>query len=101
MMDSLLISWPRSRIWKIMSQDTPVSAPVDVECYASYRAEQTPRRFRLGDRPIENHRGGGVGWRLITGTFQVQDGQGDRDTQRVTIIVVKHEPEVPRCTSIH
>jgi hypothetical protein len=26
---------------------------VDVECYAGYRGEETPRRFRLGDRQIE------------------------------------------------
>ena len=27
--------------------------PVYVECYAGYRGEETPRRFRLGDRQIE------------------------------------------------
>jgi hypothetical protein len=26
---------------------------VRVECYAGYRGEQTPRRFRLGDNDIE------------------------------------------------
>jgi hypothetical protein len=26
---------------------------LEVECYAGYRGEQTPRRFRLGDRQIE------------------------------------------------
>jgi hypothetical protein len=25
----------------------------DVECYAGHRGEETPRRFRLGDRHIE------------------------------------------------
>jgi hypothetical protein len=27
--------------------------PVSVECYAGHRGEETPTRFRLGDRPIE------------------------------------------------
>ena len=27
--------------------------PVDVDCYAGYRGEETPRRLRLGDRLIE------------------------------------------------
>jgi hypothetical protein len=26
---------------------------VDVECYAGYRGDETPRRFRLGERQIE------------------------------------------------
>ncbi len=26
---------------------------MEVECYAGYRGEETPRRFRLGDRQIE------------------------------------------------
>lgn len=26
---------------------------VDVECHAGYRGEETPRRFRLGDRQVE------------------------------------------------
>jgi len=26
---------------------------VDVDCYAGHRGEETPRRFRLGDREIE------------------------------------------------
>jgi hypothetical protein len=50
---------------------------VDVECYAGYRGEETPRRFRLGDRQIEiaevvdswlapDHR-----------YFKVKDSQGD------------------------
>ena len=26
---------------------------LDVECYAGYRAEETPRRFTLGDRHVE------------------------------------------------
>ena len=27
--------------------------PVDVECYAGHRGEETPRAFRLGERRIE------------------------------------------------
>lgn len=27
--------------------------PLRVECYAGYRGEETPRRFRLGDRRVE------------------------------------------------
>ena len=30
-----------------------VTVPVRVECYAGYRGEETPRRFFLGDQPIE------------------------------------------------
>ncbi|MDK2957673.1 MAG: hypothetical protein PWQ57_3171 [Desulfovibrionales bacterium] len=26
---------------------------IQVECYAGYRAEETPRRFRLGANPVE------------------------------------------------
>lgn len=26
---------------------------IDVECHAGYRGEETPRRFRLGDRRVE------------------------------------------------
>ncbi|GAB4283117.1 MAG: hypothetical protein Kow0092_38040 [Deferrisomatales bacterium] len=26
---------------------------VRVQCYAGYRGEETPRRFALGDRPVE------------------------------------------------
>jgi hypothetical protein len=31
----------------------PAIAVVDVECYAGYRGEETPRRFRLGERQVE------------------------------------------------
>ncbi|HEY3058312.1 MAG TPA: hypothetical protein VGL99_04990 [Chloroflexota bacterium] len=31
----------------------PTRRLVQVECYAGYRAEETPRRFRLGTRQIE------------------------------------------------
>jgi hypothetical protein len=26
---------------------------IDVECYAGYRGEETPRRFRLGERRVD------------------------------------------------
>jgi hypothetical protein len=26
---------------------------IAVECYAGYRGEETPRRFSIGDRPVE------------------------------------------------
>lgn len=59
-----------------MSSESPFTA-VDVECYAGYRGEETPRRFRLGERQIEiadvvdrwlapDHR-----------YFKVQDAEGD------------------------
>ena len=60
-----------------MSRDAPAFPVVDVECHAGYRGEETPRRFRLGDRQVEisevvdswlapNHR-----------YFRVRDTQGD------------------------
>ena len=60
-----------------MSQEGPVFPAVDVECYAGHRGEETPRRFRLGERWIEiadtidswlapDHR-----------YFKVKDAQGD------------------------
>ena len=36
-----------------VSGETPPFLVVDVECYAGHRGEETPRRFRLGDRNIE------------------------------------------------
>ena len=36
-----------------MSQEAPAFPVVDVECHAGYRGEETPRRFRLGERQIE------------------------------------------------
>jgi hypothetical protein len=60
-----------------MSRDAPALWEVDVECHAGYRGEETPRRFRLGERQVEisevvdswlapNHR-----------YFKVQDTLGD------------------------
>jgi hypothetical protein len=60
-----------------MSRDAPAFPLVDVECYAGYRGEETPRRFRLGERQTEiadvvdswlapDHR-----------YFKVRDTQGD------------------------
>jgi hypothetical protein len=57
------------------SPESPL--PVDVECYAGYRSEETPRRFRLAGTTIEiaevldrwlapDHR-----------YFKVRDGNGD------------------------
>jgi hypothetical protein len=37
-----------------MSQRAPAfPLALDVECYAGYRGEETPRRFRLAERQIE------------------------------------------------
>jgi hypothetical protein len=36
-----------------MSPDAPAFPVLDIECYAGYRGEETPRRFRLGERQIE------------------------------------------------
>jgi hypothetical protein len=60
-----------------MSREAPAFPVVDVECHAGYRGEETPRRFRLGERQVEiaevvdrwlapDHR-----------YFKVQDTQGD------------------------
>jgi hypothetical protein len=37
------------------SAGTPRDEPltITVECYAGYRGEETPRRFRLGERQVE------------------------------------------------
>ena len=36
-----------------MSTEEPPFPIVDVECHAGYRGEETPRRFRLGERQVE------------------------------------------------
>jgi hypothetical protein len=36
-----------------MSQEAPTFPVVAVECHAGYRGEETPRRFRLGERQVE------------------------------------------------
>jgi hypothetical protein len=36
-----------------VSSETPAFLVAQVECYAGHRGEETPRRFRLGDRKIE------------------------------------------------
>ena len=38
-----------------MTPDRPV-LQIAVECYAGYQGEETPRRFRLGDRSFEIER---------------------------------------------
>jgi hypothetical protein len=58
---------------------------IDVECHAGHRGEETPRRFRLGDRTIEvaevldrwlapDHR-----------YFKVRGGDGD-------LYILRHDP---------
>lgn len=36
-----------------MSEDTSEFPVIAVECYAGYRGEQTPRRFRLGEQHVD------------------------------------------------
>jgi hypothetical protein len=36
-----------------MSREARAFQVVNVECHAGYRGEETPRRFRLGERQIE------------------------------------------------
>jgi hypothetical protein len=36
-----------------MPTEEPEFPALEVECYAGYRGEETPRRFRLGERQIE------------------------------------------------
>jgi hypothetical protein len=36
-----------------MPAEEPEFPALEVECYAGYRGEETPRRFRLGERQIE------------------------------------------------
>ena len=60
-----------------MSREAPAVSVADVECHAGYRGEETPRRFRCGERVVEiaevvdswlapDHR-----------YFKVRDTQGD------------------------
>ena len=60
-----------------MPREAPTCSAVDVDCHAGYRSEETPRRFRLGERVVEiaevvdswlapDHR-----------YFRVRDTQGD------------------------
>jgi hypothetical protein len=36
-----------------MTRERPEFPVVAVECYAGHRGEETPRRFRLGERAVE------------------------------------------------
>jgi len=36
-----------------METERMASTAVDVECYAGYSGEETPRRFHLGERQVE------------------------------------------------
>ena len=72
-----------------MARETPPFLIVDVECYAGHRGEETPRRFRLGERQIEiaevidswlgpDHR-----------YFKVSDAQGD-------LYILRHDVSIER-----
>ena len=72
-------------------RDEPEFPAVEVECHAGYRGEETPRRFRLGDRQIEiaeivdrwlgpDHR-----------YFKVHDMQGDLYILRNDVLPQKWE----------
>lgn len=61
------------------------SIPIAVECYAGHRGEETPRRFRLGERWVEvaelvdawlapDHR-----------YFKLRDGEG-------ALYILRHDP---------
>ena len=50
---------------------------MDVECYAGYRGEETPRRFRLGERQIEIAEIVDSWLAPDHCYFKVQDTQGD------------------------
>jgi hypothetical protein len=60
-----------------MSRDVPAFPIVDVECYAGYRAEETPRRFRLGEREIEIAEVADTWLAPDHRYFKVHDTQGD------------------------
>ncbi len=59
-----------------MSRESPFTA-VDVECYAGYCGEETPRRFRLGERPIEIAEVADSWLAPDHRYFKVQDAEGD------------------------
>jgi len=82
-----------------MSRETPAFPVVDVECHAGYRGEETPRRFRLGERQIEisqvvdswlapDHR-----------YFKVQDTQGDLYILRNDVAADRWELTLFRCSA--
>lgn len=71
------------------TETTPLT--LDVECYSGYRGEETPRRFRLGNRQIEiadivdswlapDHR-----------YFKVNDSQGDLYILRNDVVAGRWE----------
>ena len=40
-------------IWRTVLPEPPAFLVVEVQCHAGYRGEETPRRFRLGERQVE------------------------------------------------
>ncbi len=60
-----------------MSREAPAFPVVDVECYAGYRGEETPRRFRLGERQVEIAEVVDSWLAPDHCYFKVQDTQGD------------------------
>jgi hypothetical protein len=75
---------PRGEADKPMSGDAPALAVVEVECYAGYRGEETPRRFRLAEQELEI---ADVVDRWLTPDhryFKVQDMQGG-------LYIVRHD----------
>ena len=61
-----------------MAREAPEAPAVDVECHAGYRGDETPRRFRNGERLVEIAE---VVDRWVTPDhryFKVEDTRGDR-----------------------
>ena len=60
-----------------MSREDARIPAVDVECHAGYRGEETPRRFRLGERQVEIAEVVDSWLAPDYRYFKVQDTQGD------------------------
>ena len=60
-----------------MSQEVLPFPVVDVECHAGYRGEETPRRFRLGERQVEIAEAVDSWLAPDHRYFKVKDSQGD------------------------
>jgi hypothetical protein len=67
-----------------MSQEAPVFPVLSVDCYAGYRGEQTPRRFRLGERQVEISEVVDSWLSIDHRYFKVTDTQGD-------IYILRHD----------
>jgi len=79
-----------------------VIIPVDVECYAGHRGEETPRAFRLGERRIEVARVLDCWLAPDHRYFKVACGSGDTyiirydvDDDRWELIMFRAEAVVP------